>query len=152
MAIWQYEIQLKQKLQESVSRIGDSHLDCEAGLKLPCPDADVIRWLDSRFPRLPSWSDCVITWGEENGHRVQAAQEDMKLVELTARVDLRQPGVEFVRQLISLARMCDADWVTVNGTILQPTLSAFKEAILKSPSYRFVSDPHGFLAEASEGR
>lgn len=146
MAIWQFEIRLEPQRTIHASAGGMAVPPADE-TSFAIPLQEVVRWLDDRFPRSPSWSDSVIGWGEESGHRVQLVQQDSRITSLVARIDLRQPGRDFVRQLFDLATLCEGEWLTVDDQRLEPTLTSFKDAIWKSPSYTFVIDPHEFLAE-----
>lgn len=152
MAVWQFEIHLLPTdglsllLKDEVGRTDES--SCAE----PQLVASMMAWLDTWLPRLPSWSDEIVTWGEESGHRIRMVLQKNKCVELSARIDVRQSVRVFVDGLVYLANECSAQWVTTDGNRLDTTRHAFTTAISESPAARFLKNPNGFLEELDKQR
>ena len=116
-------------------------------------DSDILCKIDGILPRRASWSDDLILWGEEDGDRLHAFLEGGRIVELTARIDLRHPHASFPAQLVDLARYCGAHFSTADEQRVPADLSSLADAARRSDSFRFVTDPRRFFGElAAEPR
>src|SRR5215217_7731047 len=112
MAIWQFECSLLPRA-ELIARFGCIPSD------LPAEVADDERWwtqhqppagytsmIETFAPPYKSWSDSILMWGEENGHRVHVVLEGERAVCITCRIDLRAFSHPFARGVLRLADFC----------------------------------------------
>lgn len=145
MAVWEFQVALEPNALPSGSNGPPSEPD--RGGALRCEDADILGKIDRMLPRRESWSKDLILWGEENGNRLHAALEGGKIVELTARIDLRQPPGSFPSQLVELARDCGVQFSTADGERIPPDIRSLSDAVRRSRAFRFVLDPHHYFSE-----
>ncbi len=74
-----------------------------------------------------------------------------KIEELNFRADLREKGLTFLKEMISLAAKYDWLLMDTKGNLVQPTLEEVKKVIVKSNSYRFVTNPVKFFTDLENG-
>ncbi len=145
MAVWQFEVALVPDGPPPGSN--GSHPGPESGRLFARDDSEILRKIEGILPGRDSWSEDLILWGEEDGNRIHAALEAGRVVELTARIDLRQPPGSFPAQLVELARYCGARFATADGQPVLPDLHSLSDAVRHSDAFRFVLDPQGYFHE-----
>jgi hypothetical protein len=148
LALWQFSVHLEPCWEGVACQTAQGGTDLKGRIEESHALSDQ---LDAWFTRLPSWSDSVITWQNENGHQVQMVLDKSTPAELTGRIDLRRPAEGIVVKLLELARRCNSQWKTDDGHTLASE-GEFGNAIQNSPAARFVTDPKGFLSASTQGR
>jgi hypothetical protein len=98
------------------------------------------------LPPAPSWRKGLDIWGLNDGDRIDISWVGDQLSSITVRIDIRQISHVFLIGLMQIARK--NEWVLrmSDGSVLQPSLAAILTAIHRSDAFRFVGDPHAFLA------
>jgi hypothetical protein len=145
MAVWQFEIALEPDRQPPGSN--GNHPGPESGRLFVRDDSEILRKIEGILPRRDSWSEDLILWGDEDGNRLHAGLEAGRIVELTARIDLRQPPGSFPAQLVELAQYCGAWFSTGDGPPIPPDLHSLSDAVRHSDAFRFALDPHRYFGE-----
>ncbi|VTR96938.1 polymorphic toxin-type HINT domain-containing protein [Tuwongella immobilis] len=138
MAIWQFELLFAPNAKQS---------EGDPPPMLASDKASILRSIDAFLPRRASWAEDILMWGEESGNRIHAVLSHGRIVELTARIDLREPAHRFLLQLMELAHLCGSHFVVNEDEQVQPVLGEVISAIKRSPSFRFVTAPERFIAD-----
>ena len=98
-----------------------------------------------------SWSEKVRIWGDDRKDDLDLFTEDGKVIEVRARLDLRDLTIERVRKLLRLAQTLECCFVEGRkGEVFAATEEALLDSIRTSRSAAFVVDPHGFLKRLSQ--
>ena len=74
-----------------------------------------------------------------------------RVEELSCRIDLREIDKPFIDNLFLLAKRYDCLLMDRQGRLFEPNLTDLVSAIKLSNSYRFISNPYGFLDDLSLG-
>ena len=153
MAIWQFELHL---LPEATLR------GRYGGVPITLPASEVeegTNWIGVSAPpdlrdglsRILSkgmhWSTTVDTWGDEDGDRIDVVWDDDRICDIRVRVDVRTASYQFTASVLQMARA--NQWVlwVDSGHVLKPVLRRLLREIERSDSFRFVQDPHAFIAQ-----
>lgn len=129
MAIWQYELLL---------------------VPTKALDIGVIKsGLSSLLPLAVGWSDTLQMWGEVDGNRIEL-YDDGTPPELLVRFDLQKPSPHFLLSVLEFARCWNYEITGTEGNPIPLTTEGLVTAIMHSPSFRFVSNPQGFLESLRE--
>jgi hypothetical protein len=65
---------------------------------------------------------------------------------IRCRVDLREPNREFIHNALEFALKFDCLLMDINGRLFAPTIDNFLDHLELSNAWKFISDPHGFIA------
>lgn len=112
---------------------------------------ELVEELSSLLPQLPSWQADIISWGEEDGDRIDIVSEQGALKEVFIRFDVRRMSWLFIIEILRIARTRGLGLLTEDGHLLRPTPVEFSSAVRRSTAARFVSDPEGFLEQLKKG-
>jgi hypothetical protein len=107
-------------------------------------DLDVI--LSSLLERGVSWDPAAtITWGKEDGNRVDVLFESGTVRECFVRADMRVLMEGFLAAILRLAS--EQDWliITPDLRVFEPTGEAIVADLARSGALKFVNDPEGFF-------
>lgn len=146
MAIWQFNLTISPKV-DLADQYHKSNvpIDTPYDLFSPRKDTEIIDLLDTLLPRYKSWSENILSWGEEAGNRISAYMSNNKIEGISARIDVRQDPVRFLNQLIVLANYCNAKLITDDYIDIKPNKGDLIGAIQSSDAMRFVNNPRGFI-------
>jgi hypothetical protein len=163
MAIWQYKGELIPELWliekhgripatlENYLMTEDSDLDtfenphCWRDSELP---KDLVSRVEAILPPTQSWSKDALMFGDEKVTDFTIWYEGGEVDAIHFRWDLRQPDLEVLNQLVSLANRLGAYIVSGDrATVIEPNFDALLQDIKKSNAYRFCQDPEGFLRD-----
>lgn len=156
MAAWQYVTYLI-----PVSAVGPDGLlpgivvDDECfelpSLSFPFSPEQFERLVQDYLPPAKSWGDDVRIWGNEQKDDLDLLTHDGKVIEIRARLDLRNLTIERVRKLVSLGQALQCCFVEGRkGEAFAATEEALLDSIRRSPPAAFVVDPHGFFERLSQ--
>jgi hypothetical protein len=99
-----------------------------------------------------SWSEMAHFWGDEQKDDLFLFAEGEEVVEVRARLDLRDLTIERVRKLLRFTEALKCCFVEGRkGEVFAATEEALLNSIRTSRSAAFVVDPHGFLERLSQG-
>jgi len=88
-----------------------------------------------------------LSWGTDEGDRVDLLAPEGLLQECFVRIDVRSTSKAFLVNLVQVAKEWDWLFYTQDHEIVQPTFYHLLFAIRKSGAFRFVEDPQGFFEE-----
>jgi hypothetical protein len=91
------------------------------------------------------WSPEVQTWGFDGGNRIDVLLEGERPIEMRARLDVREPDLEFLRGLIAFAQANHLLFVTPDMRVIEPDFGHVWSAIASSGAMLFVRDPEAWL-------
>lgn len=149
MATWQYDLFIipRKKIEQlgCSGSISEELYDQTQWWKDSATPQDVASRIDEVLDKGSSWSNSLLTWGVEDGNRIDLLLEENLVSELQVRLDLRNLSEDFLQQVVDLADslggvFCSDDW-----TLLQPDIQSLARAMVDSNAARFVADPLGFL-------
>lgn len=128
MAIWQYDLTMTPSHETAVST--------------------VVYDISSRYMELETWTEGVRSWGSMDGNRVDYIGDNDSSI-FRVRFDLREPSVDFMKFILSLANQRNMTFEDDDGIQLRTTLGNLVLNMKSSEAYRFVSNPTKFLEEVS---
>lgn len=158
MAAWQYDFHL-------VPRAGVVELYGEVPSVLDRETFETADWwrgvdaasldalISPLLERAESWDpDGTITWGKEDGNRVDLLLEMGRVRECFVRVDVRVLVEGFLPTVLRLA--ADQDWLVVTPSlqVFEPGGEAVLNGLACSGAWRFVEDPEGFFRGLKQRR
>ena len=150
MAAWQYDFHL-------IPRAGVVDLYGKVPISLDRETSETADWwrgtavslLVSLISQLlepaVSWDpNGTITWGKEDGDRVDVLFEAGSVRECFVRVDVRVLVKGF---LVTVLRSSEQDWLVITPSLhaLEPAGEAVINDLACSGAWKFVEDPEGFL-------
>ena len=139
MAIWQFDLTLHPAPGGVVASDGSPAWGDERRRAIEAT-------LDAGLPRGRSWGRDVLTWGGENGGRVDLIVNDGTLVEVSARVDMRGGWRGMLDLLVRLAQAAEVDaFETADEGCIPAGPDSLLAAAMDSRAMRFVRDPEGYL-------
>lgn len=88
------------------------------------------------LPKRESWSNDVILFGDESSNCVEVLTENNRIVEVSARVDLRYDYKQFVKLICEFAQ--DNNCVILNNDlrIISPNSQLLEQDITNFPAFR----------------
>lgn len=153
MAIWQSEFLLvpRERIKEGLGsvpdRVSQDFVDTgtiASGRRVTDED---LQFLSERVPVRSSWDPHILSWGTEDGDRIDLVLEDDRVVEVTARIDARSISGEFIETVVSLASRWNCILIDESLRILPPMFEEVRLALKESSATRFVANPNRFLRE-----
>jgi hypothetical protein len=116
--------------------------------------------LASLLPPIKSWHEQLLWFGSEDGDRIDVWLESDRVRSIGVRIDCRKANPLFVRDLLLVVQDWSCSLVELRYLKLLPTtLREFVNAVVGSPSCRFMEDPAHWLPklaaevrEAEDGR
>jgi hypothetical protein len=152
MAVWQFQIELVPKAVAEANSL-------RAGMVLTEEQREsVVWWRDRRLPvtllrdvekMLPSgktWSKDLEVRGSLDTSCLTILREGESLVEVQFRFDLRETSIELLETAVQFSRDLQCWLISEGGKVIEPGLSALKDAIRESSAFQFVKDPLSFLS------
>jgi hypothetical protein len=116
-------------------------------------EADALKHdLSQLLPSAESWERDGRVWGDYEGDIFEVAHDRDQIIEVSARIDLRNLSLPYVANVTQLARRYDLLLVTEDRHILRPSFRELWAAIQRSSGFRFVQDPQKFVAELDRRR
>ncbi len=114
---------------------------------------DLIDRVRSILPQSKSWIKDALMFGDDKATDFTIWYEDGEVDAIHFRWDLRQPDLEVLNQLVTLANRLGAYIVSGDrATVIEPTFYALLHDIKESNAYRFCQDPEGFLRELGRNK
>ena len=151
MATWQFDFHL-------VPRITVERQYGGVPVTLSKDDYDETNWWDGIDPRPNvegdlsvfltqgrAWDSQQLTWGTEDGDRVDVSYDGDRIAEVYGRIDMRNVSLTFIYAIVELARRHGLLVVTEGRHVLRPSVKELLRATSRSPSFVYVSDPEDFL-------
>lgn len=156
MAVWQYDILIipQHKIEQlgSPSCINNDLYDQIQWWNSSIPPQDIARRIDRILERSSSWSESLLTWGIEDGNRIDLMIENNLVSELQVRFDIRNLSKHFLQQVVGLANAFGGVFCSDEGTLIPPDLPSLARAMAASDAAHFVADPAGFLDNLTDKR
>jgi hypothetical protein len=159
MALWQFDLHLipKRKINDAfnkppykIGRYVFDNTDWWSDFRLP---HDYLKLLDSNLPQYESWSQDILSWGSEEGNRIEMFFEDAKISSIFIRVDVREIQESFFELLITFAQLCDCFLLLMEEMVLiEPELELLKQEIERSKAMKFVENPTTYFEEIRKSR
>ncbi len=119
--------------------------------------AEVVEQIDEKIKRTDWGNDedgfnwKIYSDEVDNDASLSLNEKSGKIEELNFRADLRGKGLTFLKEMISLAAKYDWLLMDTKGNLVHPTMDEVKEIIVKSNSYRFVTNPMKFFTDLENG-
>jgi len=152
MATWQFDAILVPREQLSAPSGAEPRVPVEAvegtewWAKRSLPVGYESR-LDAALPRLPIATKGIMSWGTDDGDRVDVCLEDARVVEVRARFDAREAHPAFAELVATFAEWANAMFVTEEGEIVEADAAALLRELRNSSAHRFAVDPETYLDE-----
>lgn len=116
------------------------------------PPADLESRVGAFLPERESWSPPDLrTWGIEDGTCIDVWREGNRVDSIRVRIDARQIDLQSLREIVGLARYCDAAFLRHDGLFVPATDETLTSAIDTSAAARFVDDPEAFIRRIALG-
>jgi hypothetical protein len=159
MAIWQYDLRviprsgLSQWLSTDVpimpSQVDNESLEQTDWWKLVKPES-VSQVLSTLLPQRPvGWDARTVSWGSEDGHRIDLVRDGGRVEELLVRIDVRSLLDGFLPRLLGALEDLGCLLVTETRRIIEPNAEALWNELRQSSAWRYVEDPEGLVATLS---
>lgn len=156
MATWQFDVILVPREELSAPLGAEPRISVEAidgrewwaNRSLP---AGYESRLDASMPRLRTTTRGIISWGTDDGDRIDVCLEGGRAVEVRARLDAREEQTAFAELLTEFADWANAMFVTEEGEIVEPDAAAVLRELRNSSAHRFAVDPEAYLDELGNG-
>ena len=163
MAVWQYRGELIPELwliakhgkipealdnyitteDTNLDAIEDSH--CWRDIDVP---DDLLQRVSAIMPQRTSWTNDAFMFGDDQTSDFEIWYDQGEVDAIYFRWDLREPDLEVLNQMISLAKSLGAHIVSGDrATVIEPDFYAVLNDVQKSNAYRFCKDPKAFLTE-----
>ncbi|GBF05631.1 hypothetical protein DAERI_050140 [Deinococcus aerius] len=84
-------------------------------------------------------------YGEPSQDDIQVDYEGGRVVEIQARLDLRNPNTALLRAIVEATAAAEAVFVSSEERVFEAEWNAVVAEILASRAARFVHDPMGYL-------
>jgi hypothetical protein len=149
MAIWQFGVIL----------IPESAILAECGAlpaSIPMEMTDHLWWskqqppqgfekqIDLILSQIKPWSEEMRIWVSEAGNDAHVGYTDAEkkvVEEIAFRLDVRDPSLDLIRMICTLAAQLSCVLLTADSEILQPVESVVLAAIRNSTAANFLNDP-----------
>ena len=157
MATWQYAVHLipRRKLIQLFSDVPKS-VDRETFNSTDwwnpedrCPDYEA--YISLFLKESQPWSKDIRAWGDEQGDYISVMSDSGHVLEVEARIDVRQLNKVFIENLCRFASTCDCLLLTEDSILVEADFNLLLHQIGQSKAYAFVSDPVGFLDKIRTG-
>lgn len=152
MAIWQFDFhclpsasveQRKGQLPLTLSREEFDRTKWSPRIAVQTVEAALSDLLPEGKTAIPG----VRTWGVEDGTRIDLLRDGRFVESVFVRIDVREIPMAFVVKFVAFARANDWVFRTRDGRIVPPSVRRLMAQIETSRSFKYVSDPSGFLEE-----
>lgn len=154
MAIWQFDLFLipKQRLAqlECVGSLSEDVYQQNEGWDDSISSERVARHIDAMLERGQSWLQGQLTWGTEDGYRIDLLLAGDVISELMIRLDMRSINQRILQEVIELANFVDAMFCTDDGTLIEAEMETLIEVIARSDAARYVAAPQEFIERLNE--
>lgn len=118
---------------------------------------DIIRQMDQSLERA--------SWGNDNDSNnwktktdevdndawIFTNEQQDQIMEFTFRVDLRQPRLKFLIEMIEMSKEKELLFIDSKGNIIEPEIANVLELIKQSNALKFIENPIKFLADIKNG-
>ena len=88
----------------------------------------------------------------DNDAWVLTNEEQSQILEFTFRVDLRQPQLKFLMEMMDLSKEKELLFVDSKGNLAEPEIQKVMQLIEKSNALKFIENPTKFLTDLEEGK
>ncbi|MNK04939.1 hypothetical protein D3C87_228130 [compost metagenome] len=145
MAIWQYQLFFvpEEEIGSSFSKTDSIRIQDFDGIdwwKYRQLEISQFDMFESILPRQKSWSDNVIIFGDEANDCVVLLKEKNKIIEISARIDLRNNFDVFLNYLCNTASENNCVFLNDNLKILYPSYKTIKYDIENYDRYKSFLD------------
>ena len=153
MATWQFGLSfLSENLVASHgiaagTRIKDNQRDELIQQNIESLPSEVVGRLSRVLKAGKSWSESIEVFGDIESTCVSLSKENNLIVEIRARLDLRNISPGTLVAILDFASAVKCLLLTDDNKVIKPTFSELKSEINFSPAYRFVKDPRSFIDE-----
>lgn len=145
MAIWQYKIFIVPQEEinsyfekdEYISESAFNEIKWWKFRQLNIQDFITLKYL---LPINKSWTDDIVLFGDESSNCVEVLIEEDKIIEVSARIDLRDNYKEVLRALCEFAQRNNCVFLRYDLKILNANLHLVESDILNYPTYKSFLD------------
>lgn len=156
MAAWQYDLFIipRQKIEQlgCVGSISGELYGQTAWWDGSVSPQDVATRIDTFLSKGDGWSGSVLTWGVEDGNRIDLLVEESLIEELQVRLDMRDLSEGFLQEIVRLAGSLEGVFCSGDGTLIAADMPSLAKAMAESDAARFVADPSRFLENLADER
>lgn len=110
---------------------------------------EVASRIDAFIDRRNSWCDSLMTWGVEDGNRVDMLVDAELISELQVRLDLRNLSESFIQQIVALADSIGGVFCADDGALIPADMRFVVAALGHSDAARFTANPLRFIKTLS---
>jgi len=145
MAVWQYHIfivpeeEIKSFFKDAMSITNDDLNEID-WWKYSQLDLDKFKIFEKLLMRKKSWSKDIILFGEEDSDCVEILMDNKKIVEVSARIDLRHNYKNILNNLCDFAQSNNCIFLNDSLNIIYPNILVMENDILKNNVYKNFLD------------
>jgi hypothetical protein len=157
MATWQFSAVLipaswaEENSFNSSALYDEEGYDTESAWKDRQPDSQFKAVLGEILPPSKSWSEDLLTWGNEKEHDIQVWFENETIDGIHIRLDLNQNLNEIIIKVVKAAKTLNcALFFPEFRSVVEANEFELKNSIKKSNASKFVTNPQEFLNEISK--
>ena len=88
------------------------------------------------LPKRDSWSNDIVLFGDESSNCIEVLMEQDKIIEVSARVDLRYDYKQFVKLICKFAQNNNCVILNNDLKIISPNTQLLEQDIASFPAYR----------------
>jgi hypothetical protein len=153
MATWQFGLSfLSENLVASHgiaagTRINDNQREELIQLNIERLPSELVDRVSRVLKSGKSWSESIEVFGNIESTCVSFSKEHNIIVEIGARLDLRNISPEILVTILDFASAVKCLLLTDDNKVINPIFSELKSEIKLSPAYRFVKDPRSFIED-----
>lgn len=159
MAIWQFKVDL---IPKGALSVGKSALPVTLTKELA---EDSSWWSDIQPPvgfeeyinialhPVPSWSDSMRIWGDEQGNAAVVCYNNDSKVQVESiefHIDVRKVSFDYIRSICTIARDCECLIMTGNHEVILPEESMVLVLIESSTAKSYLMDPAATLRKIKQ--
>lgn len=157
MAAWQFSVVLipaswaEENSYSSSALYDEEGYDTECAWKSRQPASEFKTVLSEVLPSSKSWSEKLLTWGNEKEHDIQVWFESETIDGIHIRLDLNQNLNEIIIKVVKAAKTLSCVlFFPEFRSVVEANEFELKNGIKKSNAAKFVTNPQEFLNEISK--
>jgi hypothetical protein len=155
MAIWQFSVALIPREWTEYDgngpemlHDGEGYHDTPSAWKNNQPIVNLVELISRVLPPAESWSDSLMTWGDERGNDIQVSYEGDNVESVTIRIDTREDTAHLCFRIIELARALDCYlFLPAARSIIASDVAGLSTAVQTSRGARFAAAPREFIEQ-----
>lgn len=147
MAIWQFKVEFVPNVVVARHDVipEEEWADCQWWVRSIAPSG-LLEDLACLLPSHRSWSEDLSQWGSQDSDLIEIWRENGKIESVSARIDMRNLDLEFVRDLSEIANEGQCRLIYSRyRTVLPQDYAELVGALLASPTFKALKHPEEWL-------